>query len=150
MILILMIMYVYAILLTSWCKGEDPHKSEEEFQLAFGNMLYSSFSLGQIIVYDDAFSLIRETFYRTPQMGFLLLSWLVLGGMTMLNMLIGVIVDIVHQTKSEEQEKMLVGRIQELFLEIDDDDSGLITDVEFRENVHMIKYYGLDETTCDL
>ncbi len=43
-----------------------------------------------------------------------------------------------------------MNRIQELFLEIDDDDSGLITDVEFRENVHMIKYYGLDETTCDL
>ncbi len=137
-------------MLTSWCKTEDPHASEDDFQLAFGNLLYTFFSLGQILVYDDAFSLIRETFYRTPQMGMLLLTWLVLGGMTMLNMLIGVIVDIVHQTKAEEEEKMLVGAIQELFLEIDDDDSGLITDVEFRENVHMIRYYGLDETTCDL
>ena len=55
-----------------------------------------------------------------------------------------------HTTKQAEEEKHLVAKIQQLFMEIDDDDSGLITDVEFREHSHILKSYGLDETLCDL
>jgi hypothetical protein len=47
------------------------------------------------LVYDDAFSLIRDTYYRTWYMGLLILFWMCLGGLTLVNMLVGIIVDIV-------------------------------------------------------
>jgi hypothetical protein len=83
-------------------------------------------------------------------MGFFLLSWMVLGGLTLVNMLVGIIVDIVAETKKDEEEKLLVNQVRQIFMEIDEDDSGLITDVEFKDQSHMLKAVGMDNEICDL
>jgi hypothetical protein len=35
-------------------------------------------------------------------------------------------------------------------MEIDEDESGLITDVEFKDQAHMLKAVGMDSEICDL
>lgn len=113
-------------------------------------MLYSTLSLGQILVYDDAFSLIRNTYHRTWYMGFLVLAWMCFGGLTLINMLVGIIVDVVSETKKNEEEKLLVNQVRQIFMEIDEDESGLITDVEFKDQAHMLRAIGMDSDACEL
>ena len=89
------IRYVFAATFTIWHHDRDPHNEDEDFYYEFGTLLYSFLSLFAILVYDDAFSLIRNTWFRTWYMGALTLFWMCLGGLTLVNMLVGIIVDIV-------------------------------------------------------
>jgi Ca2+-binding EF-hand superfamily protein len=45
----------------------------------------------------------------------------------------GVICEIVSQTKSEEEEKLLMGKVEDLFSEMDADESGTISREEFEQ-----------------
>ena len=106
------LMYVFGIIFTQWGKQKedfngtsiDEHTGEEGTNF-FGSLGYSLFSLMQILIYDDTFALIRATYGEAPQMGLLLVVWLVVGAFTVLNMLIGVICEVVSQTKKVESQK---------------------------------------------
>lgn len=94
------IIYVFAIVMTGWGrKHSDSPNEEENFKEEWGSLENSSLSLMQILVYDDCFSLIRKTKNQEHYLLFVLLAFLVIGAFTVLNMLIGVICEVVSETK---------------------------------------------------
>ena len=107
-------------------------------------------SLMQILIYDDTFSLIRETYNANTLMGLLLVLFIIVGAFTVLNMLIGVICEIVTTTKKEEEEKHLMMKIEELFSEMDTDESGSISREEFEAKADLLQKIGLEQNTIRL
>jgi len=61
--------------------------------------------------------------------------FVLLSSFTVLNMLIGVLCEVVTETATDEQEKMIISQVGnsmvEVFAELDEDRSGLISSVEF-------------------
>merc|ERR1719230_1980230 len=99
----------------------------------------------QVMVYDDTFALIRPCMDESPWIGWLLLMFILIGSFTVLNMLIGVICEIVGETTSMEKEKMLRSRVEEVFESIDTDGSGTITRAEFGSHARsLLKKLGID------
>lgn len=145
------LMYVFAVIFTQWARDHeepcfttvDDHCILSEY---FGSIAKSLLSLMQVLVFDDTFALIRPLMHHTWYMGWLLIIFICVGSFTVLNMLIGVICEIVSITTSEEREKMLRERVKEVFTMIDHDMSGHITKEEFhsmgRENLMKL---GIDE-----
>jgi len=159
-ILLAFLMYVFAVIFTQWGKDkptlngdtyfDEDANSEVKSTNFFGDMMATFFSLMQILVYDDTFSLIRDTYAEAKHMGLLLIFFIFLGSFTILNMLIGVICEIVSNTKKEEEEKLLMSKIEDLFLEMDLDESGSISREEFGDKIELLEKFGLDQTTIKL
>jgi len=170
MILAMLVTYVWGIVLTLWAKGKPAFTGQQreialkEQQASgggdqvpdvddtnfFGSLGWSCLSLVSLLVYDDAFSLIRQVMIESKLMGLLLILFIVIGAFTVLNMLIGVICEIVSSTKIEEEEKMLMEKIQNLFAEMDEDGSGNLTRSEFEAKIALLRRLGLNEDVCKL
>jgi len=106
MVLILGIIYVFSIVMTGWgkkqvqkCDEQGGCEEEKTFDEEWGSLENSALSLMQILVYDDCFSLIRKTKNQEHILVLVLLCFLVIGAFTVLNMLIGVICEVVSETK---------------------------------------------------
>jgi len=97
------------------------------FRPLFGSVGGSVITLIQILVFDDTFSIIRPAFQNTFFIGFILLTFIFLASFTILNMLIGVICEIVTATTAEEKAARLQDDVENLFNNIDNDQSGHIT-----------------------
>lgn len=154
------IMYVFSIIFTGWylalsreeqcviwTPGTAGRASEEIcFETFFGSIPSSLLTCGQLLIFDDTFALIRPVFEANIIIGFCLLLFLVLAAFTVLNMLIGVICEIVGSTTSEEKEKVLKQRVVEVFATIDCDQSGSITRSEFdKASRELLAPLGFDE-----
>lgn len=142
LVLAIGIMYVFAILLTQWAKSGE---AEGKFDYYFGTIPFSLMTLMQVMVYDDTFSLIRPCMEQSWYVGALLILFILIGSFTVLNMLIGVICEIVGDTTSQEKEKLLRIRVEEVFASIDEDESGTITRKEFGADAkRLLKRLGID------
>jgi len=156
MVLAVGLMYVFAVLFTQW--GKDREKFNGKCEPSddcdgtnfFGSLGWSFMSLMQILVYDDTFALIRLTFLADPFMGLLLIVFILVGAFTVLNMLIGVICEIVSTTKKEEEEKLLMNKVEDLFAQMDADESGTISRDEFEAKTGLLEKLGLDQSTIRL
>lgn len=137
-VLALGIMYIFAILFTQWVKTYGSQgkcigaAADVCLQDYFGTIALSFLALTQILVFDDTFEVVRPIFKEQVAMGALLVLYILLVSFTVLNMLIGIICDIVSETTASEREKQLMRRVEEIFLEMDTDDSGTVTREEFQ------------------
>lgn len=150
LVLAIGIMYVFAIILTQWAKTGgrlDKCVADGEicFDYYFGTIGKSLLSLMQILVYDDTFSLIRPTMDEAWHIGALLILFICVGSFTVLNMLIGVICEIVGVTTTEEKEKVLRARVREVFAQLDADHDGGISREEFTEKLDLLEKLGIDQ-----
>lgn len=130
---------MFAIVLTQWAKSEtrrDKCVDEICFDTYFGTIGKSLLSLLQILVYDDTFALIRPTIEETWYMGAFLILFICIGSFTVLNMLIGVICEIVGVTTSKEKEAILRARVGEVFAQLDADSNGSVSQEEFTVTAH--------------
>ncbi|CAD7937834.1 unnamed protein product [Amoebophrya sp. A25] len=159
MVLAVGLMYVFAVLFTQWGKNKehfngkcDPDLDPDDCDGVnyFGSLGWSFMSLMQILVYDDTFALIRKTYIANPLMGLLLILFILVGAFTVLNMLIGVICEIVSTTKAEEEEKLLMSKVEDLFAQMDADESGTISRDEFEAKTQLLEKLGLDHSTIRL
>lgn len=134
MVLLVMLMYVYAIILTQWLKGSEERREKviDEIDLNehFGSILKCMLTLTQVLVFDDTFSLIRAQLKETWAIGLMMLLFILVGAFTVLNMLIGVICEIVSETKAQEQEKRLRQKARAVFESIDADGNGTLSPEE--------------------
>jgi voltage-gated sodium channel len=154
MILAIGLMYVYAIVMTSWGKKNptaEEHMGDGSYDdcctAEWGSIGDSFLSLMQILVYDDTFALIRKTMHKDMFYGVLLIGFIVVGSFTMLNMLIGVIVEIVGETKTKEMEKILLYKIGGLFEQMDTDRSGTLSKLELEKHLDLFEQLGLEGPT---
>ncbi|KAF4674957.1 hypothetical protein FOL46_003403 [Perkinsus olseni] len=146
------IRYVFAIILTNWAKGSEERLIKEVdgvpgfFDDMYGTIPKSMLTLWQVLVFDDTFSLIRATLSEGPACGALLLIFIMLGAFMILNILIGVICEIVSGTTETEKDKLLRERIVEVFDAMDVDGSGTLTENEFNaQAASRLQKLGVDE-----
>ncbi|EEQ98642.1 conserved hypothetical protein [Perkinsus marinus ATCC 50983] len=150
--IILALMYVFAIILTNWAKHSEERLAKEVdgtpgfFDEMFGTIPKSMLTLWQVLVFDDTFSLIRATLSESFACGALLLVFILLGAFMILNILIGVICEIVSDTTETEKDKLLRERIVEVFDAMDVDGSGTLTENEFNaQAAYRLQKLGVDE-----
>eukprot|EP00747_Dinoflagellata_sp_TGD_P165896 gnl/TRDRNA2_/TRDRNA2_187879_c0_seq1.p1 gnl/TRDRNA2_/TRDRNA2_187879_c0~~gnl/TRDRNA2_/TRDRNA2_187879_c0_seq1.p1 ORF type:complete len:625 (+),score=106.89 gnl/TRDRNA2_/TRDRNA2_187879_c0_seq1:63-1937(+) len=148
--LLLGIMYVFAILLTQWTKSFGSEGICVDgicFEEYFGTLAKSFLALTQILVFDDTFELIRPIFDTSTIYGFVLIAYILLVSYTVLNMLIGVICDIVSDTTDKEKQKMMRARVEEMFEQMDLDESGAVSQEEFTSYgaVDALEKLGIDK-----
>lgn len=150
------IMYVFAILLTQWTKSYGSQGKCIGFgqylciQDYFGTIALSFLSLMQILVFDDTFEIIRPIMSERWTYGCLLVLYILLVSFTVLNMLIGIICDIVSETTAKEREKQLQRRIEEIFMDMDIDESGTLTRDEFEgsDAMESLEALGIESHVC--
>eukprot|EP00747_Dinoflagellata_sp_TGD_P015993 gnl/TRDRNA2_/TRDRNA2_124774_c1_seq1.p1 gnl/TRDRNA2_/TRDRNA2_124774_c1~~gnl/TRDRNA2_/TRDRNA2_124774_c1_seq1.p1 ORF type:complete len:456 (+),score=93.72 gnl/TRDRNA2_/TRDRNA2_124774_c1_seq1:73-1368(+) len=152
-VLALGIMYIFSIILTQWaveheqihvCEdGDDCALSVDE---AFGTISKSLLTLTQVLCFDDTFSLIRATLQESLIYGLLIIVFILLAAFTVLNMLIGVICEIVSSTTEEEREKILREKVEYLFESMDVDGSGSVSRTEFMNmnSAKQLEKLGID------
>jgi Ca2+-binding EF-hand superfamily protein len=147
--------YVVAIVVTQWGQKLDAAEGWDEdnsiYNLKddlFGNLFVSSLTLLQLIVFDDSMGIIRQTLKKDGFYGILLFLYMIMGAFTILNMLIGVICEIVSDTKAKEEDKLMRRKVNELFKQFDIDMTGTITRDEYEAKKEIVGQLGFDPETC--
>eukprot|EP00403_Amphidinium_massartii_P016068 CAMPEP_0178428516 /NCGR_PEP_ID=MMETSP0689_2-20121128/30321_1 /TAXON_ID=160604 /ORGANISM="Amphidinium massartii, Strain CS-259" /LENGTH=749 /DNA_ID=CAMNT_0020050297 /DNA_START=47 /DNA_END=2293 /DNA_ORIENTATION=+ len=143
-LLALGVFYVWAIIFTQWARSKSQTSVEYEH---FGTLPRSFLTFQQILSFDETFVLIRFVFRRSPMHGMLLLLFILVAAFTILNMLIGVICKIVALTNVHAREKALKKKVSQTFEQMDEDESGTITQVELRNHDSMLalRQVGIDD-----
>jgi len=134
------IMYIVGVIFTQWAKEHENPCFAETSEGAcflheyFGTITKSLVTLLQILVFDNTFVLIRPILADTWYMGCLLILFMVVGSWTVLNMLIGIICEIICTGTAEEKMRILEQRVKEVFSMIDLDGSGTVSRDEFNHH----------------
>eukprot|EP00746_Dinoflagellata_sp_MGD_P005889 gnl/MRDRNA2_/MRDRNA2_111418_c0_seq1.p1 gnl/MRDRNA2_/MRDRNA2_111418_c0~~gnl/MRDRNA2_/MRDRNA2_111418_c0_seq1.p1 ORF type:complete len:622 (+),score=111.43 gnl/MRDRNA2_/MRDRNA2_111418_c0_seq1:130-1995(+) len=134
------IMYIVGVIFTQWAKEHAnpcfPEMDEGACFLHeyFGSIAKSLVTLLQILVFDNTFIIIRPILSDSWYMGCLLILFMVVGSWTVLNMLIGIICEIICTGTAEEKMKILEHRVMEVFSCIDLDGSGTVSRDEFNRH----------------
>eukprot|EP00746_Dinoflagellata_sp_MGD_P018117 gnl/MRDRNA2_/MRDRNA2_141993_c0_seq1.p1 gnl/MRDRNA2_/MRDRNA2_141993_c0~~gnl/MRDRNA2_/MRDRNA2_141993_c0_seq1.p1 ORF type:complete len:607 (-),score=114.84 gnl/MRDRNA2_/MRDRNA2_141993_c0_seq1:61-1881(-) len=147
-LLAIAIMYVFAIVLTTWAKTVNTKCLDGIcFMDYFGTLGKSLLTLMQVLVYDDTFEIIRPVMTVDLFYGFILIFFILVASFTVLNMLIGVICDVVSSTTAGEREKLLKARVEDLFHQIDADGSGTVSSTEFenKETLRDLEKLGIQK-----
>merc|ERR1719159_1385768 len=109
---------------------------QENFILAYGTISRSMFTLfvGGTLC-DDLTNVLRDLFDGTPALGWAMLLFVLLSSFTVLNMLIGVLCEVVSATAENEKENSLTAevrtRLTKIFGKIDVSGDGQISVKEF-------------------
>lgn len=109
--LLLLIVYVFAVLFTQLLKGTNVGKG------CFENVPQSMNCLLLDGVFADQADFINKLLKYGLLYYFLILVYLVLGSLTVLNMLIGVICEVLSVTAQAEREENLLHRVKEKLLQ---------------------------------
>lgn len=156
------IMYIFSIILTQWAKEHEqinpctPPACEEVLKTmsctcvidAFGSIPKSFLTLMQILCFDAAFSLIRAILEERIMYGLLLLVFIMIVAFTVLNMLIGVVCQIVASTNEKERSASTRQQVESLFRMMEIEQTGFISRKELKRNQHVreeLDKVGVDE-----
>jgi len=131
LLLLMIIIYVFAILLTQML-SETPTGIDQKFQTvpqSMNTLLLQG-------VFPDQGDAINALLAEDLSYYFILLAYLVIGSLTVMNMLIGVICEVVTVVAQVEKEEStgneIKQRLSELLPELDKDDDGKISWQEFQ------------------
>lgn len=149
------IMYIFAIVFTQWARShEQKHvpcePPENCVDAAFGTIARSFLTLFQILCFDATFSLIRAILKERLSYGLLLIVFIVIAAFTVLNMLIGVVCQIVATTSANERSQSMKLEVSKLLKLLEIEDTGFISRKELERNKHVLSELdksGVDEET---
>jgi len=137
------IMYIFAIILTQWART---HEQKNEcippticIDHLYGSLARSFLTLMQIMCFDNCFEVIRATLNERIPYGLLLILFILIVAFTVLNMLIGVVCQIVAATSAGERDAQRKMRVEDLFRVLDEEDCGLISKKELQRNEHVLE-----------
>mmetsp|Transcript_66841 Transcript_66841/g.105736 ORF Transcript_66841/g.105736 Transcript_66841/m.105736 type:complete len:699 (+) Transcript_66841:89-2185(+) len=147
------VMYIFAILVTQWtksfgsagkCIGDSGY--EVCLQDYFGELRKSFLTLFQFLGFDDTFEILKPIFRENAVIGLLLVAYMLLVSFTILNMLIGIICDIVEESTDSEKKKLMHIKLEGMFTFLDTADKGSIRKKEFdnARTQSILKSVGLD------
>ena len=128
-VILITAIYIYAIVFTEWMTELD--NPDDNMTIHYSKVFLSMLSMFQLAVYDGAMDLIRSTMDLSLAMGLLALSFVFIGGFLILNVLIGVIADVVAQEADLDEARQLIEDIDEIFSRIDSDNDDKIAESEF-------------------
>lgn len=148
------IMYIFSIVFTQWARTHEQKYPCDPpvncVEAAFGSIAKSFLTLFQILCFDATFSLIRAIIQERPLYGCLLLVFIVIAAFTVLNMLIGVVCQIVAQTSANERSASMKLEVSKLLRLLEIEDTGFIAKKELERNKHVLGELdkaGVDEET---
>jgi hypothetical protein len=130
MVLLMLLIYVFAIVFRMML-GSNP-----DMQLLFGSMSLAMSNLFYIgTLGDNIGAVFLEIFYTDYVCGVLFVLYIFLTMFTVLNMLIGVLCEVVSAISEQSKEEILVDYVKEtllkVLLEFDDEGDGLVSRKEF-------------------
>jgi len=141
------IMYIFAIILTQWaktheqveiCDPEVPGMPKKCIEAAFGSIAKSFLTLMQILCFDASFALIRAVLKERIPYGLLLIVFILIAAFTVLNMLIGVVCQIVANTSASERSAAMKQQVENLFRLLEIESTGFISRKELERNQHVL------------
>lgn len=145
------IMYIFSIILTQWARS---HTQKWEcsppstcINEAFGSIPKSFLTLMQILCFDASFALIRAVLDERMPYGLLLLLFILIVAFTVLNMLIGVVCQIVATTSENERNAAMKQQVEALFRLLEIESTGFISRKELERNKHVL--HELDKVGVD-
>lgn len=134
LVLLIMFTYIFAIIF------KQQTEEDEELQELFGTIPESMWTLllaGTLL--DEIWQTLNLLKEQNPTMCGLFLLWVLLSSFTILNMLIGVLCEVVSAVSESEREKTIVSFAKAKFLSvlerIDENNSGTINETEFEKFV---------------
>jgi voltage-gated sodium channel len=130
LVLLIIATYVMAIVFTQQLRGElDPMFS------CMGMSMLTLFVNGTLL--DDLTSVLKDILEANQMMMWLFVIYIILSSMTILNMLIGVLCEVVSSSASEEKEEQTLAEVRNAlagaFRQIDTDGSGMLSKAEFEK-----------------
>lgn len=142
LVLLIIFTYVFAIIFTGQYKGmgDAPGATENDVVLQdyFGSMPLSMFTLiitGTLL--DDLSSVVYALLEHSQIMVWVLIIFILLSSFTVLNMLIGILCEVVTATAEGEKFSQSQAAVREVledvFDEIDTDRNGTVSEKEFEE-----------------
>eukprot|EP00927_Polykrikos_kofoidii_P019741 TRINITY_DN19254_c0_g1_i1.p1 TRINITY_DN19254_c0_g1~~TRINITY_DN19254_c0_g1_i1.p1 ORF type:complete len:605 (+),score=74.65 TRINITY_DN19254_c0_g1_i1:264-2078(+) len=161
------IMYVFALGLTEWVREFGPEgkciqvvdgghpvsevcdRETDEcicLQDYFGGMLESLLTLFQVLVFDDTFELVRPVLFTSWWYGCVMLGYIVFVGFTVMNMLIGLICDVICEISEADKMKLLEADVADIFLACDVDANGLVSRDELNNVVERLGRLGISKS----
>lgn len=146
--LLVIIMYVFAIAFTQLTADS---KLEKDFRTV-PDAMYTLLLYGTLL--DDVGSLARRLGEEGPQYSIMFFLFVLLAALTLMNMLIGVLCEVVSAVAATEREEMLVGyvnrKVRQIVEELDKDGGGSISKDEFahilenRDAIGALQDVGVD------
>merc|ERR1719487_2067934 len=131
LLLLIIIMYVFAIAFVQLADGTDV--SETHFQ-AVPESMYTLLTYGVLL---DNVGFLTKALGSEYVLIALFLLFILLAALTVMNMLVGVLCEVVSAVAATEQEEMLVnyvnGKLSEVMAILDSDGGGTISKNEFLE-----------------
>jgi len=135
-ILLVIVTYTWAILFVNEYHETGPDDSEDTavFFGTMGKAMFTLLVMGTIL--DDVTAVTNAMKNRGDTVYLLLfIGYIVLNSFTMLNMLVGILVEVVGATAAGEKMRLVEGGVREsivkIFNEMDEDHSGMISRDEF-------------------
>ena len=140
-------MYIYALVFTEWA---DDFGNGDTFFSYFSFMYDSMLTLFQLAVYDDATGIIRRATTESWLMGLLALSFCFIGGFLILNVLIGIIANVVAEEAGTADSAHMTADLDKLFsaIDVDGDDEISMDELQNTGRVALIKL-GISEYIVD-
>jgi voltage-gated sodium channel len=129
-LILLTMMYVYGVVFAEW-QSENSWTDNDYLTSHFKGVFPSMLSMFDLAVYDNAITQVRNISSESLAMALLAISFIILGGFLILNVLIGVIADVVAQESDLDEARKLIEDIDEIFTRIDTDGDNKITETEF-------------------
>eukprot|EP00927_Polykrikos_kofoidii_P052167 TRINITY_DN45952_c0_g1_i1.p1 TRINITY_DN45952_c0_g1~~TRINITY_DN45952_c0_g1_i1.p1 ORF type:complete len:533 (+),score=54.68 TRINITY_DN45952_c0_g1_i1:99-1697(+) len=125
--LVFIIMYVCSVVLTMWATRHiqvNPCSGITCPRVAFGSIPKSFITLMQVLCFDNTFSIIRATLGENVVYGLVIIGFIIIAPLTLLNILIGIVCQIVSQTTSSEMSKHVLDRADHVFSQLFPDNDG--------------------------
>jgi len=140
------LMYVFAVTFTVWSQSHEqkyPCDGLTCTEAAFGTIPRSYMTLTQILCFDNTYSIVRATFNEDSLYGFMLIAFITIGGFTLLNVLIGIICEIVSHTSAVQREQLAQEAMESALANLDTQND--LSDKE----IDRLSKIGIDEDTCN-
>jgi uncharacterized coiled-coil protein SlyX len=137
LLLLIIVLYVFGIIFAGML-GNVPAEECPDCKMMFGNITKSMFTLFLAGTLLDNVTAVLMNFRDTHTgMLFAFLIYVLMSSFTILNMLIGVLCEVVSAVAAEEGEKAMVldtqGKLRQVYLMGDEDGSGTISHDEFEK-----------------
>eukprot|EP00927_Polykrikos_kofoidii_P085954 TRINITY_DN9488_c0_g1_i1.p1 TRINITY_DN9488_c0_g1~~TRINITY_DN9488_c0_g1_i1.p1 ORF type:complete len:749 (-),score=141.38 TRINITY_DN9488_c0_g1_i1:22-2067(-) len=113
LVLMLIIMYVFAIILRQLCEQlVDVDSDPELIDRYFSSVGHSMSTLLLDGVLPDVADVVRHTSRQSPILGILVMGFILLASLTVMNMLVGVLCEVVSVVSSVEKETLTVNYVK--------------------------------------
>lgn len=164
LVLLIAATYVFAIIFTQQLGGIEASDDDPEDLVAMQDM-FGCMGLSMLTLFvngtllDDLTAVLKSILFHSQIMMWVFVVYIVLSSLTILNMLIGVLCEVVSETAKEEEESATLaqvnGCLQHAFKQIDNDGNGLVSKEEFsklaenEEARKALEMLGLDLSSKD-